>query len=122
MDLSRRDTLLGTAALAAAPLMTSTQVKAAAPVADKQAPSFYRYKVGDAVVTVVSDGKNVFPLTDAFITNAKKEDVAAELEKNVHAAGHDGDLLRAAGDPDRRQDGRDRHRQRRARQNQQQGQ
>src|ERR1700753_1868477 len=81
MNLSRRDTLLGTAALAAAPLMTSTQVKAAAPVADKQAPSFYRYKVGDIVVTVVSDGKNVFPLTDAFITNAKKDDVAAALEK-----------------------------------------
>ena len=87
MDLSRRDTLLGTAALAAAPLMTSTPVKAAAPVADKQAPSFYRYKVGDAVVTVISDGKNVFPLADAFITNAKKEDVAAELEKNFMPTG-----------------------------------
>ena len=87
MNLSRRDTLLGTAALAAAPLITSTQVKAAAPVADKQAPSFYRYKVGDAVVTVISDGKNVFPLTDAFITNAKKEDVAAELEKNFMPPG-----------------------------------
>jgi hypothetical protein len=81
MNLSRRDTLLGTAALAAAPLIASTQVRAAAPVADKQAPSYYRYKVGDAVVTVVSDGKNVFPLTDAFITNAKKDDVAAELAK-----------------------------------------
>ena len=87
MDLSRRDTLLRTAALAAVPLMTSTQVKAAAPVADKQAPSFYRYKVGDAVVTVVSDGKNVFPLTDAFVTNAKKEEVAAELEKAFMPAG-----------------------------------
>ena len=81
MDLSRRDTLLGTAALAAAPLMTSTQVKAAAPVADKQAPSFYRYKVGDIVVTVVSDGKNVFQLSDAFIPNAKREDINAALEK-----------------------------------------
>jgi len=87
MNLSRRDTLLGTAALAAVPLMTSTQVKAAVPVADKQAPSFYRYKVGDAVVTVVSDGKNVFPLTDAFVTNAKKADVAAELEKNFMPPG-----------------------------------
>ena len=67
--------------------MTSMQVEAAAPVADKQAPSFYRYKVGDAVVTVVSDGKNVFPLTDSFITNAKKEDVAAELEKNFMPPG-----------------------------------
>jgi len=81
MNLSRRDTLLGTAALAAAPLVTSAEVKAAAPVADKQAPSYYRYKVGDIVVTVVSDGKNVFPLTDAFITNAKKDEVSAALEK-----------------------------------------
>ena len=55
--------------------------KAAAPVADKQAPSFYRYKVGDIQVTVVSDGRNTFPLEDNFITNAKKEDVNAALEK-----------------------------------------
>ena len=50
-------------------------------MADKQAPSFYRYKVGDAMVTVVSDGKNVFPLADSFIPNAKKEEVNAALEK-----------------------------------------
>src|SRR5246127_762389 len=81
MDLSRRNALLGTAALAATPLMTSTQVQAAAPVADKQAPSFYRYKVGDIVVTVVSDGKNVFPLFDAFIPNARRDDINAALEK-----------------------------------------
>ena len=49
--------------------------------ADKQAPSFYRYKVGDIQVTVVSDGKNVFKLEDSFITNAKKDEVNAALEK-----------------------------------------
>src|ERR1700753_2469357 len=81
MNLSRRDTLLGTAALAAAPLMTSTQVKAAVPMADKQAPSFYRYKVGDTVVTVVSDGKFAFKLEDSFTTNAKKDEVSAALAK-----------------------------------------
>src|SRR5689334_25107877 len=81
MDLSRRDAMLGTAALAAAPLMTSTQVQAAAPIADKQAPSFYRYKVGDIQVTVVSDGRNTFPLEESFIVNAKKEEVAAALEQ-----------------------------------------
>jgi glyoxylase-like metal-dependent hydrolase (beta-lactamase superfamily II) len=61
--------------------MTSSSAGAAAPVADKQAPSFYRYKVGDIMVTVVSDGKNVFPLTDAFIPNAKRDDINAALEK-----------------------------------------
>src|ERR1700730_6214092 len=55
--------------------------RAAAPVADKQAPSFYRYKVGDIQVTVVSDGRNTFRLEDSFITNAKKEDVSGMLEK-----------------------------------------
>ena len=62
-------------------MLSNTPAKAAAPLADKQAPSFYRYKVGDIQVTVVSDGKNVFPLTDSFITNAKKEEVGAALEK-----------------------------------------
>ena len=80
MELSRRHALSGAAAVAAAPLLHS-QVNAAAPVADKQAPSFYSYKVGDIMVTVVSDGKNVFPLFDAFIPNAKREDINAALEK-----------------------------------------
>jgi glyoxylase-like metal-dependent hydrolase (beta-lactamase superfamily II) len=56
-------------------------VKAAAPLADKQAPSFYRYKVGDIQVTVVSDGRSTLPLEDSFVTNAKKEEVNAVLEK-----------------------------------------
>src|SRR5258708_34225063 len=55
--------------------------RAAAPVADKQAPSFYRYTVGYIQVTVVSDGRNTFALEDSFITNAKKEEVNAALEK-----------------------------------------
>lgn len=81
MDLSRRDAIIGSAALAAAPLMTPALAGAATPVADKQAPSFYRYKVGDIVVTVVLDGKSVFHLTDAYITNAKREDINAALER-----------------------------------------
>ncbi len=81
MELTQRHALAGAAAVAAAPLLPAVPAKAAAPVAAKQAPSFYRYKVGDIQVTVVSDGKNVFPLTDAFITNAKKDEVNAALEK-----------------------------------------
>jgi glyoxylase-like metal-dependent hydrolase (beta-lactamase superfamily II) len=79
MELSRRHALAGAAALAATPLVPSTPVKAAAPIADKQAPSFYRYKVGDIQVTVVSDGRNTFALDDNFVTNAKKDEVAAAL-------------------------------------------
>ena len=81
MKLTRRHALAGAAAIAATPFLPSVPVRAAAPVADKQAPSFYRYKVGDIQVTVVSDGKNVFKLEDSFITNAKKDEVNAALEK-----------------------------------------
>ena len=51
MELTRRHALTGAAALAAMPLMPNAPAAAAAPAADKQAPSFYRYKVGDAEVT-----------------------------------------------------------------------
>ncbi|WP_420133840.1 MBL fold metallo-hydrolase [Rhodopseudomonas sp.] len=81
MDMSRRQALAGAAVLAASPLMTSAPTKAAAPLADKQAPSFYRYKVGDAQVNVVSDGANTFPLPDGFVLNAKKDEVNAALEQ-----------------------------------------
>jgi glyoxylase-like metal-dependent hydrolase (beta-lactamase superfamily II) len=81
MELTRRHALVGAAGIAAAPLLPAVSASAAAPAADKQAPSFYRYKVGDILVTVVSDGKNVFKLEDSFITNAKREDVSAALEQ-----------------------------------------
>src|SRR5881397_74833 len=77
MELTRRHAL----ALAATPLLPAIPAKAAAPMADKQAPSFYRYKVGDAQVTVISDGVNTFALGDSFVLNAKKDEVAAALEK-----------------------------------------
>jgi glyoxylase-like metal-dependent hydrolase (beta-lactamase superfamily II) len=81
MELTRRYVLTGAAGIAAAPLLPAISADAAAPMADKQAPSFYRYKVGDALVTVISDGVNTFPLGDSFVLNAKKDDVAAALEK-----------------------------------------
>lgn len=81
MELTRRHALAGAAALAAAPVMPATTAKAAAPAAGKQNASFYRYKVGDAEVTVISDGATTFPLGDSFVLNAKKEDVNAALEK-----------------------------------------
>ena len=81
MQLTRRHALAGAAAIAVTPLLPSMPVRAAASAADKQAPSFYRYKVGDIQVTVVSDGRNTFKLEDSFITNAKKEEVNAALEK-----------------------------------------
>ena len=80
MELSRRHALAGAAAVAVAPLLSGPG-KAVTPVPDKQAPSFYRYKVGDIQVTVVSDGRNTFPLDDKFILNATKQDVSAALQQ-----------------------------------------
>ncbi len=103
MELTRRHALTGAAAIAAAPLLAAASARAAAPVTDKQAPSYYRYKVGDIQVTVVSDGRNTFPLEDSFITNAKKDGRQRRAGKGVSAARHHDDLLRAAGDQYRRQ-------------------
>ncbi|MDQ2955125.1 MAG: MBL fold metallo-hydrolase, partial [Pseudomonadota bacterium] len=40
----------------------------------------YRYKVGDYEVTAVTDGIRIFPLSDAVVANAKREDVSAALD------------------------------------------
>jgi glyoxylase-like metal-dependent hydrolase (beta-lactamase superfamily II) len=81
MELTRRHALTGAAALAATPLLPNASAKAAAPLADKQAPSFYRYRVGEAQVNVISDGVNTFPLGDTLVLNAKKDEVSAALDK-----------------------------------------
>ncbi len=81
MTITRREALVGAAAAAALPLVNAGPARAAAAPANKQAPSFYRYKVGDIEVAVVSDGANTFPLTDKFILNASKDDVNTALGK-----------------------------------------
>ena len=45
-DISRRATLAGAAASALMPFVKTAPANAAAPLADKQTPSFYRYNVG----------------------------------------------------------------------------
>ncbi|MBX9711443.1 MAG: MBL fold metallo-hydrolase [Xanthobacteraceae bacterium] len=79
MTITRREALVGAAAAAALPLLNSSSAHAAVPPANKQAPSFYRYKVGDIEVAVVSDGANTYPLADKFVLNASKDDVNAAL-------------------------------------------
>jgi len=77
-ELSRRG-LLSSAAAAALAAALPAQPFAAAPAAGTQAAGFYRYKVGDIEVTVVTDGANRLPVTDAFVVNVKKEEVNAAL-------------------------------------------
>jgi len=80
-DLTRRSMLTATAAAGAAVLapVGSTPARAAAPPVAQQAPGYYRYKVGSAEITVVTDGMSQFPLSDTFVMNVKKDDVNAAL-------------------------------------------
>jgi hypothetical protein len=81
--VTRRTMLAGTAGAAAAvasPRSIVAPALAAAPAAGKQAPGFYRYRVGSYEITVVTDGARSFPLPDTFVTNVKKDDVNAALE------------------------------------------
>src|SRR5262249_32345038 len=81
-DFTRRRVLAGgITATALVGLDGRTPVRATAPIAGKQAPSVYRYKIGSMEVTVVSDGARTFPLPETFLRNLKKEEVNAALER-----------------------------------------
>ena len=82
MKTTRRSMLMGGAAATLAtafPLSRISPSFAAAPPAGKQAPGFYRYKVGSFEITVVTDGANRSPLPDDFVVNVKKDEVQAAL-------------------------------------------
>ncbi len=79
-QLTRRHLLAGAGAAVVAPFAAPMPAQAAAPLAGKQAPGFYRYMVGSHEVTVVTDGARSFPLTASYVTNAKLEDVGKALE------------------------------------------
>jgi hypothetical protein len=75
VEVSRRNLMTGVvAASAVASLAPNALVtaRAAAPLAGKQNPGWYRYKVGSFEVTVVTDGLNNNPLPDTYADNAKK--------------------------------------------------
>jgi len=82
MQMTRRSLFAGAAAVGA--VLTASKsivlpVEAAAPAAGKQNAGWYRYKVGDFEVTVVTDGMNTNPLSDAYVANAPKAEVNAAL-------------------------------------------
>lgn len=82
MTTFTRRNLLSTAAGAAvaAALPIDVSLRAATPPAGKQAPGFYRYKVGTIEVTVATDGARSFPLPDGFVLNANKDELNKALE------------------------------------------
>ncbi len=77
--MTRRGLLTSSAAVAAGTALSGEPpAHAAAPVIGKQAPGFYRYKVGDAEVTVIADGALGFPVEN-FVSNVTTEQVKAAL-------------------------------------------
>ena len=79
-ELNRRIVLAGAAAATAmGPLAAVTPAGAAAPASGKQAPGYYRYKVGDFEVTAILDGVRQVKLGTSPARNAKLEDVQALL-------------------------------------------
>jgi glyoxylase-like metal-dependent hydrolase (beta-lactamase superfamily II) len=79
INITRRAILAGTAAAAAAPLAAGLPAFAAAPQAGKQNSGWYRYKVGDIEVTVVTDGINRFKFPDGFVVGKSRSEISAAL-------------------------------------------
>jgi hypothetical protein len=63
-----------------APLAAPLPAQAIAPLAGKQTPSFYRYKLGDDEITVIHDGARTFPMPDTFVRNVSKDEALAAAE------------------------------------------
>jgi glyoxylase-like metal-dependent hydrolase (beta-lactamase superfamily II) len=80
-NFTRRSVLTGAVAAGATALtpFASTPARAAAPLADKQAAGFYRYKVGSFEITVITDGANRMALPADLVANATKDQVNAQL-------------------------------------------
>jgi glyoxylase-like metal-dependent hydrolase (beta-lactamase superfamily II) len=82
IDLTRRSVITGTVAVgttALASMGRQSPARAAAPLAGKQAPGWYRYKVGSFEITVVTDGNRPTPLPDNIVKNAQKDAVLAAV-------------------------------------------
>ena len=74
-DLTRRNVFAG-ASLAVAGALPA---QAAAPEIGKQAPSVYRYKIGDFEITALYDGVWYRPIDEKFVRHADYADVQREM-------------------------------------------
>ena len=85
-ELTRR-TLLESAALAATAAALPQAALATAPVAGKQAPAFYRYKVGSYELTAIHDGVWMRDIDNTFVRNAPWAAVQKAMEDAQMAPG-----------------------------------
>jgi glyoxylase-like metal-dependent hydrolase (beta-lactamase superfamily II) len=83
-ELTRRSLLTtaiaASAATAVMPFEVTAPAHAAVPATGKQAPGFYRYKVGSFECTSINDGARTFPMPDTFVRNVPKEQALATAE------------------------------------------
>jgi len=81
-EFTRREWLGSSAATAAALSLglAPSPLRAAAPATGKQAPGFYRSKLGDYELTQVADGARTFPMPEGFIVNLPKDQALAAAE------------------------------------------
>src|SRR5947209_273906 len=78
LTTTRRRLLKGSAAAGAAALIAPAGAALAnAPISGKQAPGYYRLKVGEYEVTLLHDGARSFPMPDTFVTNVSKDQALA---------------------------------------------
>jgi len=84
MTALNRRTLLATASAAGAaavigPLAASSPARASAPMSGKQAPGFYRYKIGDYEITAINDGVWMPDLAPGLFRNFSVADAQKTL-------------------------------------------
>jgi glyoxylase-like metal-dependent hydrolase (beta-lactamase superfamily II) len=82
-EFTRRAVVTGAAAVTAAAMAQppiGRPARAATPPAGKQAPSFYRHKVGDYELTQISDGARTIPMPEGFVRNVPREQALAAAE------------------------------------------
>ena len=77
MDLTRRHVMAATAATLASAALPAN---AKAPLGAKQAPGFFRFKLGEYDVTTINDGFFVRPVA-GFVKNALDDEVQAAIEE-----------------------------------------
>jgi len=71
-----------TAAVGAAAIALPDRVLAKMPLGQQQAPYFYRFKLGNAECTVVSDGQLPIPHPEVAFLDISKDEIAHEMHDN----------------------------------------
>ncbi len=85
-NMSRRNLLAAGASLPALSLSSNfgSGAVAAAPAIGQQAPGWYRYKIGDIEITVVTDGTGKFRFADNHVLNKTRAEVNSGLASEFY--------------------------------------